>query len=268
MKNIFIRTGLIFLCVLLLGVGMASAELVIDRNYQLVSKKRVGRTAYEYTYQVNVDNNGPDARKVTATVTSSSPHTTIIDGEVSFGDVSAAGTVTGADTFTLRQDRRYSFDPAALSWAVSQADGAGALPPDPGEVGKQTLLGIDSDGDGVRDDIQRWIYLTYPDEEKVHLALTQYAIDYQELLAQANDSDAALHHATRMMRDIECLSYIKGDNSYDISADLKAQILNTRERSIAYLTFSDNMAGTIVRLTPLRDRKNSCTFDVDADGGN
>ncbi|MCF6156788.1 MAG: hypothetical protein E3K36_16465 [Candidatus Brocadia sp.] len=31
------------------------------------------------------------------------------------------------------------------------------LPPDPGKAGKETLLGIDTDGDGVRDDIQRRI---------------------------------------------------------------------------------------------------------------
>jgi len=30
----------------------------------------------------------------------------------------------------------------------------GHLPPDPGAAGKRTVLGIDSDGDGVRDDIQ------------------------------------------------------------------------------------------------------------------
>src|SRR5216683_231714 len=36
------------------------------------------------------------------------------------------------------------------------------LPPDPGAAGKATLQGIDSDGDGVRDDIQRYIALTYP----------------------------------------------------------------------------------------------------------
>jgi hypothetical protein len=35
------------------------------------------------------------------------------------------------------------------------------VPPDPGEAGKQTLEGIDSDNDGVHDDVQRWIVLTY-----------------------------------------------------------------------------------------------------------
>ena len=41
------------------------------------------------------------------------------------------------------------------------------LPPDPGKAGKQTLMGVDSDGDGLRDDIQRYIYLTYPGKTNV-----------------------------------------------------------------------------------------------------
>jgi hypothetical protein len=35
------------------------------------------------------------------------------------------------------------------------------VPPDPGETGKQTVEGIDSDHDGLRDDVQRFILLTY-----------------------------------------------------------------------------------------------------------
>ncbi|MDX8380534.1 MAG: hypothetical protein R8M14_00305 [Ghiorsea sp.] len=43
------------------------------------------------------------------------------------------------------------------SVAVAQPSG---LPPDPGAAGRGTLAGIDSDNDGVRDDVQRWIALT------------------------------------------------------------------------------------------------------------
>lgn len=33
------------------------------------------------------------------------------------------------------------------------------LPPDPGKAGKETLLGIDTDSDGVRNNTQRYISL-------------------------------------------------------------------------------------------------------------
>jgi hypothetical protein len=57
----------------------------------------------------------------------------------------------------------------------------GGLPPDPGEAGKATIEGIDSDQDGLRDDIQRYIALTYPDSEKTREALRQaYGAKYSE----------------------------------------------------------------------------------------
>jgi hypothetical protein len=141
------------------------------------------------------------------------------------------------------------------------------LPPDPGEAGMKTILGIDSDSDGVRDDIQRYIYFVYPDDEKVRMALTQMAIEYQGLLSEASDPDAAFNHATRMSRHGECLFYILGEASLDVRSALKAEILNTRERSIAFINYSDSLAGEIIFGKPVKDWKNSCNFDVDAIGG-
>jgi hypothetical protein len=141
------------------------------------------------------------------------------------------------------------------------------LPPDPGEAGKQTLLGIDSDGDGVRDDVQRYIYLTYPEDPKVQAALIQFANEYQGLLLQAGDRDAAYNHAVKLSRSLDCLGYIKGEDALKISPALRAVILNTRERSLAYITFSDNLAGEHIASLPLKEGKNGCAFDVDALGG-
>jgi hypothetical protein len=141
------------------------------------------------------------------------------------------------------------------------------LPPDPGEEGKKTLLGIDTDGDGVRDDIQRYIYFTYPDDKKLRLGLTYYAKEFQGVLKDANDREAAYDHAIKMTRHGECLWYLKGEGSIDILNALRAEILNTRERSIAYITHSDNLGGRIISLAPRKEWKDSCSFDVDDTGG-
>ena len=143
-----------------------------------------------------------------------------------------------------------------------------SLPPDPGKAGKQTLLGIDSDNDGVRDDIQRYIYFTYPDDERTRTALTYIAKQFQELLPQANDRDAALQHATLKARHGECLYYIMGAQSGDARKALKAEILNTEERSSAYILYSNNLAGKILIKPPLKEWKNSCAFDIDVIGKN
>ena len=139
------------------------------------------------------------------------------------------------------------------------------LPPDPGESGKQTLLGIDSDDDGVRDDIQRYIHFTYSDD-KVRAALTEVAKQYQSLLSSAADPDAAFNNATKMARHGECLDYIKGEEAADVLAALRAEVLNTRDRSIAYILYNDTLGGEIILGKPLADWKDSCAFDVDAIG--
>lgn len=141
------------------------------------------------------------------------------------------------------------------------------LPPDPGEEGKKTLLGIDTDGDGVRDDIQRYIYFTYPDDKKLRLGLTYYAKEFQGVLKDANDREAAYDHAMKMVRHGDCLWYLKGEEAIDICRALRAQILNTRERSIAYIKYSDNLGGRFIRGAPQKEWKDSCSFDVDATGG-
>ena len=45
------------------------------------------------------------------------------------------------------------------------------LPPDPGAAGKATLEGIDADGDGLRDDLQRFIAISYPDSGRTRAGL-------------------------------------------------------------------------------------------------
>ena len=168
---------------------------------------------------------------------------------------------------TVGRNQRVIAKPLPLVLVITEQQYNVVLPPDPGKAGRQTLLGIDSDSDGVRDDIQRYIYFAYPDDEKVRVAMTQLAIEYQGLLSQASDPDAAFNHATRMARHGECLFYIQGETSLDTRAALKAEFLNTRERSLAYINYSNTLGGEIILGAPVRDWKNSCNFEVDAIGG-
>lgn len=168
---------------------------------------------------------------------------------------------------TVGQNQKVIASPLPIVLVITEREDNVRLPPDPGEAGKQTLLGIDSDSDGVRDDIQRYIYFTYPDDEKVRLALTQIAMEYQGLLSQANDRNAAFNHATRMSRHGECLFYIQGEASIETRAAIKAEILNTKERSLAFINYNNNLAGEIILGAPVKSWENSCNFDVDATGG-
>jgi len=137
------------------------------------------------------------------------------------------------------------------------------LPPDPGEAGMATLEGIDSDGDGVRDDVQRWIALTFPNSEKVRAALTQSAITIQKFMLDADADQRTIYQdALRMDRDISCLAYITQDFS-DIGEALKANELNTYLRSKAWLKADSAMSGAMVPGLPFNQWKQGCDFDPD-----
>ena len=113
--------------ILLLSTGIASAQDLAIGNYSLISKTRVSRTEYNYVYQADIANTGSDVQNVTATLTSNSPHTTVIGETLSFGDVASGTTVTSTDTFTIKQDRRYPLDWSDLVWDIQYESAAQAL---------------------------------------------------------------------------------------------------------------------------------------------
>ncbi len=148
----------------------------------------------------------------------------------------------------------------------SGTSGNNSLPPDPGEAGKATLAGIDSDDDGVRDDVQRYIALTYPDSEKTRAALTQYTVNVQGALIDADDKEKSMQHAEESGRVSACLLYVFGsvDAKRAARLDLKSVILNTDERNYAYFTYDDQLGGEVFRSVPYNERASSCEFDVSA----
>ena len=136
------------------------------------------------------------------------------------------------------------------------------LPPDPGEAGLVGLLGVDSDNDGVRDDIQRYIALTYPDSEKTQAALTEFTKGMQEELVNAEDKELSIEIAIKGNMMISCIKYINPENGSRIWRELRAEILNTEERSRAYIQYNDQLGGEVFSLFPRA--ASSCGFDVDS----
>jgi hypothetical protein len=138
------------------------------------------------------------------------------------------------------------------------------LPPDPGEAGKTTLEGIDSDGDGIRDDIQRYIALTYPDSQKTREALRQAVIALQKIILESPDKERALRNTELEARASECIRYIYPEDGRKIDNTLMAEFLNTIERSRAYLEYDSKLGGHVFGRKKIDEYKTSCTFDPDA----
>jgi hypothetical protein len=137
------------------------------------------------------------------------------------------------------------------------------LPPDPGEAGKATLEGIDSDQDGIRDDIQRYIALTYPDSQKTRAALRQATIALQKIIMESPDEERALRNTEVEARASECIWYIHPNDGSRMDDTLMAEFLNTMDRSRAYLAYNSKLGGHTFGGKDFDEYKSSCTFDPD-----
>lgn len=135
------------------------------------------------------------------------------------------------------------------------------LPPDPGAVGKATLAGVDSDNDGVRDDVQRWIVMTYPNSQKTRAGLRQLAQDYQQFILNAANPTQIYNAARLMGKTNRCLAYISDVPS--IRGELKAQMLNTYVRSKAFLQADRHLSGRMYKGLPYKRWKQGCNFNPD-----
>ncbi|HWM90311.1 MAG TPA: hypothetical protein VN493_06045 [Thermoanaerobaculia bacterium] len=142
-------------------------------------------------------------------------------------------------------------------------------PPDPGEAGKAALEGIDSDGDGLRDDIQRYIELTHPNEPATRAGLRQYIFPLQRALVDADSGETALQHTANLDRADDCLQSLIGLRpTIEATDKLVAEFLNTEERSRAYILYDSQLGGHVFRLRGLSEINTSlCDFDPITIGG-
>ena len=141
------------------------------------------------------------------------------------------------------------------------------LPPDPGEAGKETLLGIDSNNDGVRDDVERWIYKTYnhPIERAIFM---QNARAYQKVIMEPNRA----HETTKYLNDaLSCefyWTYNANDQNETFGLDeyrsLEDEIngiqFNTAERVMAYEKYNEEFDGDVFSAPTATKEK--CDFDA------
>ena len=155
----------------------------------------------------------------------------------------------------------YGLTAHMLVFAAPTSD---ALPPDPGRAGKQTLMGIDSDGDGLRDDIQRYIYLTYPDQPNIQGALRQLALSFQEILKSGIPSGIERELFAKVSQSIDCVHHFKREKLHRTVSLLKAEVLNTQERTKAYIVYDKKLSGGVLFLStlPLGERYKLCEFEI------
>lgn len=166
-----------------LAVGL-DATTVVSRMDK-VGETRVGRTLFEYVFQVTFQNTGVSRSNVTATLIAAGQGTTIVDGSVVIPSVGKGSQVTPVDTVTLRHDRMFPFSEAALVWTFTDPINGVAVPPAPDPIANDSsIAGTDTNGNGIRDDVELLIAERFgSDERRYHQAKTVSATLQSALLS-------------------------------------------------------------------------------------
>jgi hypothetical protein len=145
------------------------------------------------------------------------------------------------------------------------------LPNDPGPANDLTLAGVDSDNDGIRDDVERYIVETYLNAPQTRAALTQYSIALQNVVLAGSDEVQARASWTESSAALYCLMYVTGGAipADPIFKHLRTTILNTDQRIRAFLAAGQFAPVSSVsnQLNGPPDRRSFCTFNPDAVGG-
>jgi hypothetical protein len=123
-----------------------------------------------------------------------------------------------------------------------------ALPPDPGSAGKATLEGIDSNNNGVRDDVEIAIYKYAPtsEQEPLRKALEQEAKALQAaILAGSSGNSREIEKARRLIDKASDCIFVKlgADGVYRPKINIEAKAVNTDKRAEAYFRFNQALSG-------------------------
>lgn len=139
------------------------------------------------------------------------------------------------------------------------------LPPDPGKEGLSTIAGIDSDNDGVRDDLQRIITFYYTDSPEQRAAVMQVAKSLQSnLLEYIKQKELGTQHiyidSEPLVKAIECVYSVGAfDKDFKIGT-LEAYFANTSDRFNMYNALNKTFEGSIIGSTP--DEINPCDCEL------
>ena len=189
-------------------------------------------------YQWSLDN--PDNIDV------SIENPTQVNTKLVFGEIQTTVDITLNLKVTDNADATAS---AQTTIRIAEIDAA-TLPPEPdAEAGRQTVPGIDTNSNGVRDDVEHSLYRLYPLDtpRREILLIGAQAVQMEMLAGSENNQSAGGAASQRAAEFIACAfaSRIPGVLTDTDAVDFF--VLNTDARIQAYLAYEASRAGTVQR---------------------
>jgi hypothetical protein len=145
-----------------------------------------------------------------------------------------------------------------LAFGLTSCTGDSSDSPPP--AAPETVAGIDANGDGVRDDIEVYIDATYPvsTQGDTNRALRQFARASQLTMIDASEPAPSVAHAAERFRALECLMARRPGDFHVPFVELRARLLNTAARSLAYLQADNHVRAGNIPLLPADQWSGAC----------
>ncbi|PLX66114.1 MAG: hypothetical protein C0603_11910 [Denitrovibrio sp.] len=120
----------------------------------------------------------------------------------------------------------------------------GSIPADPGAAADLTLLGVDTNDNSVRDEVEIAIADRYPEDIQTKNALKQVAKSIQSAFEgiDTSDTEATSAAVSEMIKAVDCLTSRSDDPRSDLLF-IEMQMVDTTARAQAYNAFNESAAG-------------------------
>lgn len=126
-----------------------------------------------------------------------------------------------------------------------------------GEVGfpipSPDISGADVNNNGIWDYVDSYIDTKYPHTSDKRSVIQKVAITFQTFLTDASDQTKSLKNDEALGQEMACLWEVMPEDEVRDARDITAVIVNTQERSNAYLQATEQLSGHRTRLLPCKD---------------
>ncbi|OGC87685.1 hypothetical protein A2949_02180 [Candidatus Adlerbacteria bacterium RIFCSPLOWO2_01_FULL_54_21b] len=148
--------------------------------------------------------------------------------------------LVGFRTFMLFDEEKTAEAVAAIhAQRITLADVEGAnLPPVPDESeNNATVAGVDTNNNGVRDDVELAIFKKYPNSAKIRAAELQYAMALQLMLTSVYNTETWIAAAVETSRGAACIGETVFNKDLSVYRgrieEVEEMVTNTSERQHA-----------------------------------
>jgi hypothetical protein len=159
---------------------------------------------------------------------------------------------------TIKKQKRFKTLPWEECLKSAESRWLFDLPSDPGDEGLVGLTGIDSNQDGIRDDVERFIEKTLPDSVEKKQSIRAVAISRQKIYENVESRDLVIELGAEVDAASDCFFFLSDGDPENILKKLEAATVNTEERVRAWNKINSYFSG--ISFTLPDDLSSQCSF--------